>query len=110
MSGFCVFGLTRSLARTLAKQAVDRSPPPETGWTAAAYAEAVQAKEISILRRNHPRQISPVYSSPYRCKEFIELANNRGELISGAIMCRGYVDSNKKNGKQVLKWLPYDGI
>ena len=110
MSGFCVFGLTRSLARSLAKRAVDRSPPPKTGWTAAAYAEAVQAKEISILRRNHPRQISPAYSSPYRCKEFIELASSRGELISGAIMHRGCVDSPTKKGKQILKWLPYDGI
>ena len=110
MSGFCVFGLTRSLARTLAKQAVDRSPPPETGWTARAYAEAIEAKELAILRRNYSRQISAEYSSPFRCKEFIDFASSRGELISGVIMHRGYVDSPTKKGKQVLKWLRYHSL
>ena len=101
MSAFCVYGVTLDVARRLA----ERRGADDTD---------METRIQHALSTAKPRQISPAFSAPQFCREWIEVARRTTGLRRYKIMVRtektdkqGAVVISKKTRSPTLTWKPY---
>jgi hypothetical protein len=112
MGAFCVFGISRTVCKTLAARKTPeregREPVPIAVWAARRDALAEQLF-IDSTRRV---KISPELDAPQFCRDWLQA--DPGNVRDTVLMVRGpKVDKHgnavTRNGIQVETWLNYEG-
>jgi hypothetical protein len=115
MGAFCVFGMSRTLARSKAERKVptmvgdgkERRALPIADWAALVRAKAEEIFDGA----EKAERISPEFDAPQFCRDWIAVAPNEVRLTK--IMVRGpKVDETGKrvlrNGAPVMTWHEYE--
>jgi hypothetical protein len=113
MSGFCVFGVTKALARKRAEDkvpAVDAKTKQEL--TKDEWTERVEAEAARIFQTAKPVKISPAFDAPQFCRDWIDVGLRTMQVRAPKVMARGKkLDAsgnpllNKKTGEPVMGWV-----
>lgn len=109
MSAFCVFGMTESLAKTLAAR---KAPPKKEleQMTAEDLQQWYADRAAKIFESAKHRQVSPEFDAPQFCHDWIALARKTVAHDGLTVMvCGPKPDGrpNKRTGKMPMAWLPY---
>lgn len=109
MSAFCVFGMTESLAKTLAAR---KAPPKKEleKMTAEDLRQWYADRAAKIFESAKHRQVSPEFDAPQFCHDWIAVARKTVGHDGLAVMVRGPKPDgrpNKRTGKIPMTWLPY---
>ena len=113
MSGFCVFGVTKALAR---KRAEDKTPTFDKQLkrelTKEEWTTRVEAEAARIFQTAKPVKISPAFDAPQFCRDWIDVGVRTAQLRVPKVMVRGKkfdADGrpvlNKKTGEHVMAWV-----
>lgn len=113
MSGFCVYGMTKTLAR---KRAEDKTPTFDKQlkrdlsteeWTARVEVEAAR-----IFQTARAVRISPAFDAPQFCRDWIDVGIQTAQLREPKVMVRGEkLDAkgrpvlNRTTGEHVMAWV-----
>lgn len=108
MSAFCVFGMTESLAKTLAAR---KAPPKKEleKMTAEDLRQWYADRAAKIFESAKHRQVSPEFDAPQFCHDWIELANKTVKSDGLIVMFRGPKPDaavSKRTGKPLMTWAP----
>lgn len=114
MTSFCVYGVTRELFRTKAEKeahiemnamAKRSSPPPSQSNLLEFFASRRDELMDKLFAESvQPKKISDWFSSPNRCREFMETFHGSARLMSIQVRVKERVDGKLKS---VVK--PYNG-
>lgn len=109
MSAFCVFGMTESLAKTLAAR---KAPPKKEleKMTAEDLQQWYADRAAKIFESAKHRQVSPEFDAPQFCQDWIAVARKTVDHDGLRVMVRGPKPDgrpNKRTGKIPMTWLPY---
>lgn len=112
MSAFCVFGVTKPVAKMLA---LKKAPPKEIREQGQdAYDEWLEEQINTRLEKAKVRQVSPEFCAPQFCHDWIDLAKRTAGGTRLQIMARAVkTDKNgapvisKATGRPLMSWAPY---
>ncbi len=109
MSAFCVFGMTESLAKTLAAR---KAPPKKEleKMTADDLQQWYADRATKIFESAKHRQVSPEFDAPQFCHDWIALARKTVGHKGLRVMVRGPKPDGKPNKRTAgiqMTWLPY---
>lgn len=105
MSAFRVYGVSKTICRQRAEKATPaydgalKRMLTDDEWTAR-----VKARADELFAQGGARAISPVFSAPQFCQDWIRLA---GDSVRACVIKARVETGTKKNGMPRFGWRPY---
>lgn len=112
MSGFCIYGMTKAIAKTRAMKNVS-TVKNGIQLTVDEHNALVEIEAEKILQTAKARQISPAFDAPQFALEWKEIAVRSGAvrmklMAKGALQdAKGAPKINKRTGKPSIGWVSY---
>lgn len=103
MSTFVVFGMTRSMAVSIAKKKVSEHKKTQDQWMAAVNE---MADEI-LANQKLVKQLSDYFDAPQFSQDFMALARKTDDGTRLEIRYKKESGISKKTGRPIKKWAVY---
>lgn len=109
---FAVFGINETKARQMAIKKTPKTTgkgKQQRALTAEEYEAALAENTARYLQQMKPVILSPEYSTPETCHQFIQMAM-QGGATRCAVMIKAPVERKTKTGRTKIgkSWMPYD--